>query len=632
MPIDNIVWDTPTDIVWDKPEAKGSKSTYGDFARTLNDSLKAAGKGASGLQSGLGRGFADVIDSAALGSAWARDKFGGQGNYDAVKADIDAINKDYEANAQAGSGLGRVVSNIAATLPVGGGLAKLVGGGAGALPTALRTGGMSTGVALPESAKWLGAKGADMALRTGAAGAVGAASGAMIDPESALKAGGISALMPAGFKAAGAVGSAAGSMLKPFGAFGGQEGMVGDMLRKFSANPEEALRNIKSATPIIEGSAPNTIAASGDVGLAGLGRTLQSTSPQYANELAALQTAQNQARTKAFEDIAGNQGKVSLAKEARDLETKPMRDYVLSNSAPIDTQMMLSGIDNLMKAPDNAGKITQAALADVRKSVARIGESGQINPRALYAIRKDVGLDISGKVQGESSNAKFASGQLVDVKSMIDDAIDKASRQPVASNMIGSNADNLAPRPSWKQYLETYTEKSKPINQMETLGDVLKRVQTGTVDSQGGYVLSSAKLNNILKNEGSDLSKKLTPEQLDIVRKLSADLNASQLASSAGKSVGSNTVQNIAGNNILSSLLGEKMGGSVMSKSLMGRLLKLPYGTADEMIREKLGEALLNPQVAAKYMEANSKNDQLAKLLRQTLPLTYKIAPAISAQ
>ena len=205
MPIDNIVWDTPTDIVWDKPEAKGSKSTYGDFARTLNDSLKAAGKGASGLQSGLGRGFADVIETAALGSAWARDKFGGQGNYDAVKADIDAINKDYEANAQAGSGLGRLVSNVAATLPVGGGLAKLVGGGAGALPTALRTGGMSTGGAN------LG-RAADLALRTGAAGAVGTASGAMIDPESALKAGGISALMPAGFKVAGAAGNTLGNL------------------------------------------------------------------------------------------------------------------------------------------------------------------------------------------------------------------------------------------------------------------------------------------------------------------------------------------------------------------------------------------------------------------------------------
>jgi hypothetical protein len=184
-----------------------SKSTYGDFARTLNDSLKAAGKATSG-QSQLGRGFQDVLDSAALGTAWARDKLGGSGNYDAVKADINAINQDYEQAVPNGSGL-RVASNIVATLPVGGVLAKAVGGGAGALPTALRTGGMSTG-ATPMTGL---AKAGDLALRTAAAGAVGTAGGAMINPDEALKAGGISALMPAGFKVAGAAGNGLGNLL-----------------------------------------------------------------------------------------------------------------------------------------------------------------------------------------------------------------------------------------------------------------------------------------------------------------------------------------------------------------------------------------------------------------------------------
>jgi len=192
------------------PQSTQSKSTYGDFARTLNDSLKAAGKATSG-QSQLGRGFQDVLDSAALGTAWARDKLGGSGNYDAVKADINAINQDYEQAVPNGSGL-RVASNIVATLPVGGVLAKAVGGGTGALPTALRTGGMSTGAVLPEGAKWLGAKGADMALRTAAAGAVGTAGGAMINPDEALKAGMISAAMPAGFKVAGAAGNGLGNL------------------------------------------------------------------------------------------------------------------------------------------------------------------------------------------------------------------------------------------------------------------------------------------------------------------------------------------------------------------------------------------------------------------------------------
>jgi hypothetical protein len=581
----------------------------------------------AGLTMGGARGIKNVIDTGAE----LLSNLGGKDEAARVKQMNAQGQKDFEKNYGnlPLSSVGKFGGEVVSTLPIGGAFGKIAEGlkAAPVVVNALRSSGMSTGAA-PVGAM---AKAGDLALRTAAAGAVGTAGGAMIDPSEALRAGVISALMPGGFKLGGYAGDVVGSFLKPF-TKSGQEGLVGEMLNKFSANPKEALANIKNAAPIIEGSAPTSIAASGDVGLAGLGRTLQSTSPQYANELAALQTAQNQARTKAIEDIAGNTGKVSLAKEARDLETAPMRNYVLGNSAPIDTKSMLSGIDNLMSLPDNAGKITQSALADVRKSIERIGKSGQIDPRALYAIRKDVGLDISGKVQGESGNAKFASGQLIDVKNLMDDAIDKASRQPVATNMIESNAGNLSPRPTWKQYLETYTERSKPINQMETLADVLKRIQTGTVDSQGGYVLSAAKLNNIIKNEGSDLAKKITPEQLDAIRKLSADLNASQLSMNSGKSVGSNTVQNLSGNNFLSNLLGEKIGGSVMSKSMAGRLLKLPYGHADDMMREKMGEALLNPELAAKYMEGGAKNGQLSNLLSRILPLTYRAAPAIAAQ
>ncbi|MDE1971534.1 MAG: hypothetical protein KGI50_08240, partial [Patescibacteria group bacterium] len=63
MPIDNIVWDEPKDIVWDTPKQSAldrlkTKSTYGDFARTLNDSLRAA-SGATSGQSQLGRGLQD---------------------------------------------------------------------------------------------------------------------------------------------------------------------------------------------------------------------------------------------------------------------------------------------------------------------------------------------------------------------------------------------------------------------------------------------------------------------------------------------------------------------------------------------------------------------------------------------
>lgn len=183
-----------------KPERK-TKSTYGDFATTLNEALKAAGKATSG-QSQLGRGFQDVLDSAVLGSAWARDKLGGSGNYEAVKSDIDAINKDYETAVPNGSGM-RLVSNIAATAPVGGVFGKVAEGlkAAPAVVSALRTSGMSTGVAPVGMA----AKAGDLALKAGAGGAVGYGSAAMINPDDAATGGIVGAALPPALKFAGSV-------------------------------------------------------------------------------------------------------------------------------------------------------------------------------------------------------------------------------------------------------------------------------------------------------------------------------------------------------------------------------------------------------------------------------------------
>jgi hypothetical protein len=569
------------------------------------------------------RGFTDILDTIAT-QGYGRLT----GNKEMIGGEAERQAKEWEAqNPDMASKAGRLTGNVLATAPV----APTMGMGAAAanlprLASALRTGGMTTGAVLPESAKWLGAKGADLALRTGAAGAGGAAAGYAINPDEAAKAGAWSAAIPLLSKFIGAAGQGLGAMVKPFTS-SGQEELAANIMRKFAANPEAAYAAMKASKPIVDGSMPSAIMASGDVGLAGLGRTLQS-SPHYANELTLLQSAQNQARTKAMEDIAGNTGKISLAKEARNAETSPMREYVLSNASPIDSRGLLAGIDEMLAKPDNAGKLIQSALGDARNSIERIGKSGQVDPRALYAIRKDIGLDISGKMMGEAGNKKFAAGELSSVQKLFDEAIDKASRKPVTGNMIGSDVGDLAPRPTWDQYLKTYTEKSKPINQMEALDDVLKRVQTGAVDQSGGYILSAAKLNNILKNEGSDLAKKLTPSQIDTLRKISADLNASQLAMNSGKAVGSNTVQNIAGNNLLTGLLGDSIGGSVMSRSLAGRLLKLPYGGADDMIREKLGEGLLNPQIGARYLEPISKS-QYSPFLKRA---PYFLTPALSAQ
>lgn len=623
------------------------------------------------LPGSLLRGAKDVVDTGAEYLAKGYDKLTGQGptvrglvtgeqsgEAARVKAMNDAGDAEFAAAAErTGAGIpskvARVGGQIVAVGPVGPALgAAAKAGGLTRLGNALASGGMTTGAAV---APGVIPKAVDMGIRMAGGGATGYASAGMIDPDAANTGGVIGALLPPAAKVAGAAGDVTASLIRPF-TKGGQERIAGDVLRRFSTNPN-ALRNIQQAREVVPGSMPTAVMASGDEGLAGLSRTMQSVDGRYAAELSTRAAANNAARTAALEGVAGNTGKLALAKEARDAATGPMRESVLDAAGSLPAKSVLDALDRLLTKPDNAGKLSQQALNAIKNQIAgvpgmhgnRVGgfvdESGNVSARALYAIRKDINDTLSGKLQGEAGNLRLASGQLLEVKKVIDQAIDQASRRVEMSSSralmpAGANIERAGmappvssgPRATWQGYLDEYTQRSIPINQMEKLDEVMKAISTGTVDQGGNAVLSAAKLNNLLRNQAGELQKALAPEQLNLLRRMAADLNASQLASNAGKAVGSNTVQNLAQTNVLASVLGAKLGASTPAQSALARLLQLPYGASNKMIQERLGNALLNPQEAARLMADPKANALLRALSSGGEQIGYRAAPAISAQ
>jgi len=567
---------------------------------------------------------------------------------------------------------GRLAGNIAATYPVGGaigGVAKAAG-----LPTlgnALATGGM-TGAEKVAPGLLNAAK--DLGIRSLGGAITGGAAAGLIDPDSAGFGAAVGGALPVVGKAATIAGNALGSTIRPFYA-AGQNRIAGDVLRNTATNPTNALSQLRGAAPVVPGSMPTTAMAAGDEGLAALSRAMQNASPEYASALAARQTAQNQARTAAIEEIAGNTGKIDLAKAARDSSTGPMREAVLDAAGSVPSDSILKSIDRLIKNPNNAGELSQQALNKFRDRIANLSENGAIDARALYEVRKDINTLLGGKLQGDTGNLRYASSQLGNVKSLIDDAIDQASRRVapsagtvagapmstsreivpfVPSTEVGAPARNalqagaqrqLGPvlpqaaedavgsaRPTWRGYLQSYADQSIPIRQMEKLDEILKTVQTGTVDSQGGAILSAAKLNNLLKNQGADLAKELSPQQLQILRSIQADLNAGQIASNVGRAVGSNTVQNLAQNQLLQGALGNTLGNSAFATSTLGRVLQLPYGAANKQIQDRLANALLNPQEAAKLLSEPQTSALRNALSQGVRTIGYRSAPALTAR
>lgn len=544
------------------------------------------------------------------------------------------------------AGGGELAGNIAATLPVGGVLGRGVSAiapnlgraapQAERLANALRSGGMNLGGA--PAATLAGQTGNLLTRMAGGAG-TGAVSAGLVDPESVGTGAVIGAVLPPAMMGAGRIAGAAGAAVQPFFARG-QQNIAGRTLRDFATDPNAAAAALRNSAPVIPGSAPTAAMAAGDTGIAGLSRAMQGANPEYAAALAARQTSQNQARTAAMEAVAANPGRLAQAQAARDALTTPMRESVLDAAGQVPADGLLTSIDRLIANPENAGRLSQQALNDFRGRIAQYVNDGAVDSRALYAIRKDIGDVLSGRLQGESGNMRYASSQLIRVRDMIDDAIDRASRavQPPGAGLTapGANlgrpgASNQVPRTSWREYLDTYARESRPINQMERLEDVLRKIQNGRVDMAGGLELSGAKLNNLLKNESEELTRLLSPDQMSLLRNLSADLNASQLAETAGRVTGSSTFQNLAQNNLLTESLGRTIGGSTPARATLGRLLQLPYGMANQGIQERLAEALLNPQQAAAMLTA-PQNSRLLDALRLMGSPAARAVPVISAQ
>lgn len=605
---------------------------------------------AQSFGAGVLRGAKDVVDTGAQLLASGFDKIAGTSEGKRVgdmntagKAEFDAqYGKDNTAAA-----LGRVGGQIAATLPVGGALGAGVkaAGVAGALPKAaiplgeaIASGGMR-GANLAADAS-LAARAANMATRMAGGAIAGGASAALVDPESAALGAGIGAALPPSLAAAGKLGRVAGAAVAPF-TQSGKDRIVGSTLREFASDPVTAQAALRAAPEVVPGSAPTTAAAAGDVGLAGLQRTVLNRNPGLAAEAAERASTQNEARTRVLEAIAGNQGKIAAAEEARNAATGAMREAALDRAGNIQAQSLIGGIDNLLADPNNAGLLVQRALRQFRGQIADTAQDGAINARALYAIRKDINDVLGGKLQGESGNLKRASSQLIGVKSMIDDAIESASNRvtPSAERSIATGqagaagADGLTsgkPSASWREYLRQYSDQSVPIDQMKTLEDVMQRVQTGAMDTRGNLVMSSAKLNNILKKDGAELARTLSPDQMQVLRNLQADLNASTLANTAGKAVGSNTVQNLGSDRVLSEALGRRAGGSGLAQETLGRAAGFTARRANAAIEERLGEALMDPQTAALLMELSQRPDLLQRVGQsQAASLSARAAPVL---
>ena len=400
----------------------------------------------------------------------------------------------------------------------------------------------------------------------------------------------------------------------------GQNRILGRFLRETAGGETaKAMRNLRSAQPLVAGSMPTAAEVAGVPSLAALQRTAVGISPASTNLVAARQTAQTEARANALRNIAPE----SRVNKYIDLRERVADDLYTDAIKPIDlgqiTPKLTKEISSLTKTPAIKEAMSQAQINAANKGMDIADPAGSM--RGLHETK--MALDgqiktVKAKLERDAAGATSAElDGLMSAKTRLLGFIEKIS-------------------PEYKTARVTYERLSKPVEQLESIAKLAKK----SISPENEKIFVSRFSNDLQKviDEG-----KLSERQLTRLNLIKEDLARSKFAETAGKGVGSDTVQKLAYSNMMQTAgIPTALTGSAASGVLgnvASRTGDVLYGRANREMAQKLAEALMSPEDTLRLMrvgrppntaiDAKTRND-LARLL--TIQGLQKSGEAISGE
>jgi hypothetical protein len=449
------------------------------------------------------------------------------------------------------------------------------------------------------------------ALATGEQAAIAGGTGALLTPTSegrgqaAAFDASLATALPLAGKMIGSGYNAIKGAVEPFYE-GGRNKIIGRALREFAGNDADlAVRNLKNAPELVQGSMPTVGQSAGVPSLAALERTAMATSPEASNALAARKLAQSNAQVNALEGIATP---TRMGKYV-DLQTRLGDELYTDALKPLNLGKLsvgqVSQIKDLTETPAIRRAMEQARenaanrgmnIADPAGSMRGLHETKMALDEQIGAVRAKLDRDGLGATSAELDGLNKAKDRLLGF-------MEKVS-------------------PEYKTARETYARVSKPVEQLSTIKDLASK----SVSPQSDAIKVGQYLNNLkkLKDEGT-----LSEGQYKRLEAIAEDIKRVSSADTAGRGVGSDTVQKLAYSNMLN-LQGipnalRNFGPASFVGNLVGRAGDVAYGGANKQLKGQLAETLMEPQTAARLMEQaglstkadakSEKSKQLARLL-----------------
>lgn len=506
-----------------------------------------------------------------------------------------------------GSTIGNIAGNVAALAPT------LLIPGANTITGAALYGGLASALTTP----------GDFSTRaySGAVGAAGGAAGQAIPRVvSALRAG-----------------------AEPL-TEAGRSAIAGRVMNKAAGEsaPSVAAR-LRGATELVPGSAPTAAEVGESGGIAALQRAMSAADPEsYAHR--GMQ--QNAARVAALRNIAGDESKMAAAIAAREGAAAPL--YTSAKAAVVKGDKEL---DAILGRP-----VMKEAWAKAQELAANRGEKITLSakPAGTIAATDASGAPILQEIPAKA--AEYSGNGLHYLKLALDDMLDASPATALGRNQKAAVTQNKEQLLKW---LETnipdygkasaaYAAGSKPINQMLIGQELVEKLSPALADNGALAKETAAKYAQALRN-GDQTAKSATgfrqgieqvmePGQMQALQGVAQDLGRKANAQDLGRGVGSNTYQNFAMDNLAESMgvpsAVKSLGGMIPGMSPTMTMLSkgaqavggMAYKNSDELIRQKMAQALLNPKVAADLMDKASQPTALAAALRK-LPQLKSIPP-----
>jgi hypothetical protein len=163
---------------------------------------------------------------------------------------------------------------------------------------------------------------------------------------------------------------------------------------------------------------------------------------------------------------------------------------------------------------------------------------------------------------------------------------------------------------------------SPPITQGQVLGEVGQRATNfrGDITPAAFARASGDQTARNVTGRNVGMADVLSPDQMQTLNNIRADLLRSDFANTAGRGVGSDTVQKMAFSNMMQQSGLPSMVTSFAPLGVVGNLAQkagqVVYRDANERMAAQLAQSLLDPQQAAQLMQAGMVTPQMQQLVK----------------